>query len=157
MDAVAKEAHVAINTVYKHFSSKDKLVEAYLIRRDQRWLHWFTSFVNRVGNPKERLLAVFDALDEWFRSDEFRGCAFINAAGEMGTEKAFLTKIVNDHKQSLYMFIKSIAVEAKIGDADTVTQHLMLLVEGAIINAQLDINQDAACSARKVAAMILPD
>ena len=155
MDLIVKEAGVAINTLYKYFPSKDKLVEEYLLRRDARWLYWLTSSVNKVKGPRERLLAIFDALDEWFQSTEFRGCAFINAAGEVGEERAGITRVIREHKSNLYIFIKSVVKEAGIIDADKVTKQLMLLVEGAIINAQLAINPDAARCARETAELIL--
>ncbi len=34
--------------------------------------------------PEERIAAVFDWLHEWFSEPDYRGCAFINAFGEMG-------------------------------------------------------------------------
>src|SRR5947209_3679014 len=40
VDAVVAEAGVATKTLYARFGSKDGLVEAYLRRRDQRWLNW---------------------------------------------------------------------------------------------------------------------
>jgi hypothetical protein len=38
----------------------------------------------RGSTPEERLLAVFDVFDDWFRSDGFDTCTFVNVLLEMG-------------------------------------------------------------------------
>ena len=59
-------------------------MQAFLERRDRRWRAWFADAVARLApDPADRPLAVFDALGEWFASDDFRGCAFLNAAAEI--------------------------------------------------------------------------
>lgn len=156
IDQVIKEANVALNTMYKYFPSKNKLVEEYLLRRDARWLYWFTSFVkNASTDPKERLLAIFDAMEQWFTSGEFRGCAFINAAGEMGTESESIAQIAVTHKKNVYDFTRQLVSDAGFSKSDTLAQQLMLLLEGAIINAQFEINSDSARCARQTAKLLL--
>jgi AcrR family transcriptional regulator len=81
VDSVIADADVAKATLYRHFPSKDALVQAFLERRDERWRAWFADAVERLApDPADRPLAAFDALGEWFGSEDFRGCAFINAA-----------------------------------------------------------------------------
>jgi AcrR family transcriptional regulator len=69
--------------LYAPFGSKDGSVEAYLRRRDWRWLDWFEAAVSHVGPGPDGVLAVFDALGEWMAEPDFNGCAFINIAGEL--------------------------------------------------------------------------
>ena len=83
IDRILAEAGVAKMTLYKHFGSKDALIQAALERRDERWRAWFRDAVaRRAETPRGRLLAVFDALEEWFVRPDFHGCMFIRAAGE---------------------------------------------------------------------------
>ena len=82
IDRILAEAGVAGMSVYRNFKSKDGLVAAVLKRRDEAWMSWLTAEVEIAPTPRERLLRVFDALDRWFRRDDFHGCMFINAAGE---------------------------------------------------------------------------
>ena len=80
IDAILAEAGVAKMTLYKHFKSKDELILATLRLRDERFRNSFMKAVEqRAEKPADRLLAVFDVLEEWFRTDEFCGCLFINA------------------------------------------------------------------------------
>ena len=53
---------------------------AFLERRRARWTDgWLRREVERrTPEPAERLLAVFDVFDGWFRDPAFEGCAFIN-------------------------------------------------------------------------------
>src|SRR5258708_27708372 len=80
IDRILAEAGVAKMTLYKHFKSKDELILAALSRRDEKFRTWFMREVERHGRtPRERLLVVFDILEAWFQSREFRGCMFVNA------------------------------------------------------------------------------
>src|SRR5690349_4815887 len=80
IDAILERSGVAKMTLYRHFPSKQDLALAYLDERDARWTHdWLEAEVtSRTSDPRERLLAIFDVFDEWFRRPDFEGCAFIN-------------------------------------------------------------------------------
>ena len=82
IDAILAEAGCAKMTLYNHFKSKNELIVAALERRDHAWREWFQEAVERrASSPRDRMLAIFVALEEWYRQD-FRGCAFINASAE---------------------------------------------------------------------------
>ena len=85
VDEVIADAGVAKATLYHHFPSKDDLVVAFLAEREQRWtFDWVAAEARRRGaTPEERLLAIFDLFDEWFRRDDFEGCSSINVLLEL--------------------------------------------------------------------------
>src|SRR2546428_11241120 len=68
VNEVIERAGVATATLYRHFPSKEKLVLAFLDLREQRWTKDLieAGAMRRGSNPEERLLAIFDVLDEWF-------------------------------------------------------------------------------------------
>ena len=150
---VKEEAGVALNTLYRHFSSKEALVEAYLGRRDERWPRWLERSVGEVEEPRERLLALFDALGEWFGSQGFRGCAFINAAGEIGTGSPL--RLAGEHKRAVRDFVERLVAGAGFREPDRVAAQLMLLVEGAIVTAYVERDPEAAARARQAAEVLL--
>lgn len=78
VDAIAAEAGVSKRTLYRHFRSKDELVAAYLARRACR--------IDPIPDvpPLGQISAIFDRLERWFGSKDFRGCPFVNAAAELG-------------------------------------------------------------------------
>ncbi|MET9870436.1 TetR/AcrR family transcriptional regulator, partial [Streptomyces sp. NPDC006386] len=88
MDDVRGASGVSLKRLYQLFPAKEQLVEAYLERRDARWRGRLAEYVERQGEPEERILAVFDWLGGWFGEPDFRGCAWINAYGELGATSA---------------------------------------------------------------------
>jgi len=66
VDEVIEQAGVAKATLYRHFSSKDELVIAFLDLREQRWVgDWVVAEATRRADTAEgRLLAIFDLFDE---------------------------------------------------------------------------------------------
>ena len=83
VDRLIAEADVAKATFYRHFRTKDDLLVAVLEARDARFREWLARRVEALAaDPRDRPLAVFDALAELFAADDFRGCAFLNTMVE---------------------------------------------------------------------------
>ena len=155
VDRIAAESGVAKMTLYYHFRSKDELVAAWLRRRDEEWMSWLEAAVrHRRGN---RVLAVFAALREWFETPTFRGCAFINAYGELGRSNPAAAEIVASHKRTLTEYLAVLVRQegAAVADADTLARELVLLVDGAIVTASIQGDPRAADDAREAAAKLI--
>jgi AcrR family transcriptional regulator len=83
VDRVATEAGVAPTTLYRLFASKDDLVAAYVERAGRLYREWFDAAVSVAGtDPREAILAVFDALTEQVQPQKCRGCPFLMALAE---------------------------------------------------------------------------
>jgi AcrR family transcriptional regulator len=153
---VVAEAGVAKATLYRHFRSKDELVVAFLRRRDVRWREWLSEAVDRLApRPADRPLAVFDALGEWFASDDFRGCAFINAASEIADPAHPARAVVEEHKHLLGEYLTGLLRDAGASDPAADAGALLLVVEGAIVSALIEKDAGPAARARTAAARIL--
>ena len=101
IDEVRAAAGVSMRRLYQLYPSKEHLVAAYLDARDVRWRGRVTAHVDAAGDdPGARLLAVFDWLGLWFAEDDFRGCAFINAFGEIGGDSPLILAAVQRHRTS---------------------------------------------------------
>src|SRR5690242_18944671 len=99
MDDVRAAAGVSMRRLYQLYPSKEHLVAAYLDARDTRWRRRLADHVDAAGDdPRERVLAVFDWLGLWFAEPDFRGCAFINAFGELGGSAPLVIAEVQRHK-----------------------------------------------------------
>lgn len=73
-----------------------------------------TSAVGEAGDdPRARLLAVYDFLQVWFSADDFRGCAFINAFGELGGTIPEVAQIVRDHKALFQEYMAQLSILAE--------------------------------------------
>ena len=99
IDRIIAEASVAKMTLYTHFSSKDDLILAVLMHREECVSEFFRSAMERhVLKAKSPLRAFFAALKEWFESPGFRGCAFQNAAIELADQDHAGTEFVRGCK-----------------------------------------------------------
>ncbi len=155
IDAVVARAGVATKTVYALFGSKQGLVEAYLRRRDRRWITWLTGRTGQAAPGRDRVLAVFDALGEWFAEPGFNGCAFTNVAGEMHTDPT-ARAVAREHKLALRALLCTITTDVPgAADPAALADGLMLLVEGAIVTAHVEGDPHAATRARATAAALL--
>jgi AcrR family transcriptional regulator len=76
VDALLQEAQVARRSLYEHFGGKDGLVAAVLQRAAEEDLAWYEAALAVHTEPRDRLLGLFDQLDELVASDDFRGCRY---------------------------------------------------------------------------------
>jgi hypothetical protein len=114
---------------------------------------WYAARVTEAPAGRGRVLALFDALDDWFRQPDFHGCAFINAAGELADPVHEVRRLAARHKQDLASFVSRVVAEA--GERD-LGRALFLLIEGAIVAAMVEGRPDAAADARAVAERLIP-
>lgn len=149
VNTVVAESGVAKMTLYKHFRSKDELVAAWLRSRDEQWMAWLEREVRRTGG--DPLLAVFDALESWFRQSDFRGCAFVNTQAELGATNPLAAEAIAAHKRALREYLAGLAATQGIRDAAGLARELLLLVEGAIVTASIDGDPRVARVARRAA------
>ncbi|MGV4930085.1 TetR/AcrR family transcriptional regulator [Streptomyces sp. BHT-5-2] len=159
MDGLRAAADVSLKRLYATFPAKHDLVEAYLRRRDARWRSDLAAYVGgRTGpdaTPPARILAVFDWLAAWFDAPDFRGCAFINAYGELGTTSDRVARVTRDHKRALHAYLADLARPLGHPDPTALAAQLALLVDGAITGAAISGDPAPARTARATAAALL--
>lgn len=156
IDKILAESGVAKMTLYKHFKSKDELILAALRRRDERFRNWFMRAVERLGRtPRGRLLAIFDAVEEWYSNQECSGCMFINASAEFARHDDPIHAVAAEHKRLMLGYIRDLATAAGAENPEELAQNLMLLREGAVVLIQVTGKLDAARQARKAAAILV--
>jgi AcrR family transcriptional regulator len=156
IDRIIAEADVAKATLYHHFSSKEALVIAFLELREHRWTRgWLEHEAERrAASPQGRVLAVFDALDEWFHRPDFEGCSFINTLLEISDPHNPVHKATIRHMDVIRGILQRYAEHAHASDPEQAGYQLQILLMGAIVSASRgDVN--AARRARPPAALLL--
>ncbi|AEA24896.1 TetR/AcrR family transcriptional regulator [Pseudonocardia benzenivorans] len=156
IDDVRAEAGVSMRRLYQLFPSKEHLVAAYLDARDVRWRGRVAAHVDAAGDdPGDRLLAVFDWLGLWFAEDDFRGCAFINAFGEIGGESPLILAAVQRHKDLFRDYLADLARAFPTDSPDVLASAITLLAEGAMTVAAIGTDPAAAEHAKLAARTLL--
>ncbi|WP_435812491.1 TetR/AcrR family transcriptional regulator [Streptomyces smyrnaeus] len=162
VDLIAKEAGTTKKTLYDRFGGKDALITAYLHERDLRWRAWLTSWVDThaagdrgQSGAGEPLLATFDALAEWMRQHNPRGCGFVNAAAELPDPAHPARRVITEQKRWLRGYLYELSVAAGAHDPGELADGLALLHEGAVVLRGLSVVDDPVGAARALAAQTL--
>ncbi|MGW8063825.1 TetR/AcrR family transcriptional regulator [Streptomyces ziwulingensis] len=153
MDDVRGASGVSLKRLYRLFPAKEQLVVAYLERRDERWRGRLAEYVGRHQEAGPRILAVFDWLGQWFAEPDFRGCAWINAYGELGATSAPVADRVRAHKEAFRTFLDRLVADAGLPAA--MGGQLFLLAEGAMVSAGVTGGTGPAREAREAARVLL--
>jgi AcrR family transcriptional regulator len=156
INEVIAASGVAKRTLYRWFPSKDLLIEEVMKYRALQWLRWFEAAVVERGNtPKERLLATFDVLREWYSSPNFRGCPFINAVLEIADTSHKAHQVSVDLRESIRQIIMSLADEAGIKNPESFSQQYLLLIGGASLMATIEQSPNGATFAQSALSVLI--
>jgi AcrR family transcriptional regulator len=150
-------ANVARMSFYKHFPSKQALVLAFLQERHQHWQQQLEQQAKaRAHTPGGELRAVFEVLAAWFAEADFRGCAFINTVLETADPHTQEHQVAQAHKQALRQYLAGLLRAMHFpADPDHGAALLLLLIDGAIVRAQLGDGPAAARQAQTLAELML--
>ncbi|MEO3415582.1 TetR/AcrR family transcriptional regulator [Roseovarius sp. CAU 1744] len=156
MDMIAKETGVSKTSIYKHFRTKEDLILAVLRLRDENFRNWLFRRIDELSDtPREKLLAIFDALEEWFAMREFRGCMFIKASAEYQEHDDPIHAQSTEHKRLLADYFSKLCKVAGATEPEQLAQQILVLKEGAIVMAVLGRGLEAARDAKNTARVLI--
>lgn len=145
VDKIAAAIGISKRTLYNYYPSKDELVFAYLLRRH---VPVRTSDLP----PAEQILDMFDSLERWFGSADFRGCPFVNAVAELGDSAA---RIAVEFKEQRRVWLRGLLQQMNLPEADALATQLAIVMEGAIASALVQGDPKVARSAQDAARVLL--
>ncbi|MFN0303565.1 MAG: TetR/AcrR family transcriptional regulator [Burkholderiales bacterium] len=156
VDEVVARSGVAKMTLYRHYPSKNHLALGFLRRREELWTRaWLQSGLEqRGGTPGEKLLAVFEIFDKWFRRADFEGCSFINILLETDRTDHPVRVATIAHLASIREILSALADDAGVRDPDAFAREWHILMKGSIVAAG-EGDRDAALRAREIGRLIL--
>ncbi|UXI04477.1 TetR/AcrR family transcriptional regulator [Photobacterium sp. TY1-4] len=135
VDLIRDKAEVSKTSMYRHFGSKSKLIEAVLVRRHQRFEDELNAVVSAATDPTSRLNAILDWHFAWFRAVNFKGCMFMHALAEFKGHDETLADQALRHKAWLKSLLFSTFEPGEPG-AEAKTEALMTFLEGMIVRAE---------------------
>ena len=153
MAELRREVDLPLKKLYALFPSKQAIVFAVLDRRHRIWTAGLQKRIDDAADPRRKLLAVYDYLADWFAEDSFRGCAFINAFGELGSQSPDIAERTRAHKESFQQVLARLVADA--GGKAALGPQLALLAEGAQTTAAISGSPEAAQQARQAAEILI--
>ena len=138
---------------------KEALALAYINDLHAREAGNLLAFVNKRKTPYDRFLAVIKWIEPWIKSNELRGCGFLNMVSEVPDKQSALRKMAKNHYEVLGGLIAQLTQELidsdpkryRHLDVSAVTNSYLVIVIGAI--AFSETSQDARPSRRAVEAV----
>lgn len=153
INQIIEEAGVAKGSLYQHFQSKADLLIGCIELNHQGWYTRLKTYVDKVADPKEKLLAIFDYHCERQQVREHGGCPFTKANDEAGASDPRVLKEIQRAKQHAKDFIKELVVNSThkqtLSDED-LTELIFLTIEGGTTGASVFKNISDLQAAKQI-------
>src|SRR3954471_6643842 len=136
IDRIIAESGVAKMTFYKHFPSKADLIATYLHYKTDTWFQMLATSTERAGvSPLERVLAIFDAMEEPFRAPSFRGCPFVKGLAEFGPEanSPDVQATIAAYFKGLRDFVTALIEPLALRNPEKAVVQILSLIQGSIV------------------------
>lgn len=145
MEQIVAESGIAKTTIYRHFPTKDALIEAFLEKEDAEfWEQWETAIGGSAG------LAALERLAGWIgtrvQRDGYRGCPQINVAAEFADADHPARKVASRHKQEMARRLAGLCAGLSgmpPGPARAAALQIALLFDGAFTSGGHLTGEDA--------------
>ncbi|NUT39854.1 MAG: TetR/AcrR family transcriptional regulator [Thermoactinospora sp.] len=137
IDLVAAEADVAPPTLYRIFASKDGLVSAYVQHTHHEFSDLVTAVVEASGpDPRDQILAIFDAVFAQVDSEQYRGCAMLMALTEFPDAELPAHRHAVAAKSWFRETLGELTGKLGVEDPEEVADHLAVVFEGMHASGQ---------------------
>jgi AcrR family transcriptional regulator len=155
VDAVLKEANVARRSLYEHFGGKDGLIAAVLHRAAEEDLAWYDAALAAADEPRDRLLGLFDRLDELVANDDFRGCRYFASDLALDDPGHPAHAETDAFRRRLRERLIRELQELDHADPERAADQLHLLIEGTLVMGATQSDRHPGRAARDLAALVL--
>lgn len=165
VNEIIETAGVAKATFFAHFPSKEDLGVAYLQELHREEAEALLAFVDRAGSPRERFLAVIRWIEPWIRSNELRGCGFLNIVPEAPDPASPLRTEARAHYEVVRGLLRDLAerLVASNGrvygslDAGRLADASLLILVGSIALTEISNDPWPARTGAEAVEALLPE
>jgi hypothetical protein len=135
----------------------DDFETAALRQSSERWLIWLNAeLVRRGDTPRSRLLGLWDALEDWFTTEEFTTSLLATGATELRGEPGHPAHaVIATHRRALFDLLVELATAAGVANPASLATQVQVLVEGAITGAVVDREPAVARTGRTLTRLVL--
>ena len=156
IERIIERAGVAKASLYNLFGSKEELVAAYLALRHDQTTSRLAEAIDRVDDPRQKIMAVFNAQAKLFEQPDFNGCAFMAASTEAPVG-GLIERAADDFRKWIRRMFTDLAQEAGAPDAISLGRQLHLVYDGAGLAARMDHSDPGIAPSARDAAQGLLD
>ena len=137
VDALAAAAGTNKMTLYRHFSSRDELIAAYLqtLAVEGEGV-WDEARSAHPKDPEAQLRFLLRRVSDFTAEGRGRGCALANAAVELAERKHPARRVIEAHKRRQRERLVALVREAGYARPERLADEIFLLVEGARSSVQ---------------------
>jgi AcrR family transcriptional regulator len=135
VEALCKAAGVSKRSMYQLFESKDELLAASLERRAARTGAQLFAAATAELSARERILHVFEQLEEQAPSPEYKGCPYLAVQVELKNTEHPASRVAHRVKQELELYFRNQAELGGAADAEFLGRQLILIFDGASARA----------------------
>lgn len=128
VDRLCDVAQVSKRSMYQHFGSKDEVLVEMLKLRASHVMDGLDTAPD--APPRERILAVFDALNAQAATPEFHGCPFVNVATELKDREHPASVAALGYKLELNALFEEQARLAGAKDPEALGIQLTMMFDG---------------------------
>jgi AcrR family transcriptional regulator len=154
IDRVIEHAGVAKASLYNVFGSKEGLVCAYLASRRDLTARRLAEAIAATDDPRQKILAVFDAQARQLEQPGFNGCAFAAASAE-APRGSRIEQATEEFRRWIRNMFTELAELAGVGDPQHIGRQLHLVYDGAGLAARMDRDPEIATAARSAVQALL--
>jgi AcrR family transcriptional regulator len=156
IDTVIAASGVAKASLYRHFASKDALIEAYAAERNRAYWAWWDGIASQHPDDARALLdALLTGIAQQIRHPAFRGCPFLNLVTEFPSADYPGWIIAKSNKDDLKSRLSSICANIGTPDHDSASGQLLLLINGAYSTGWMATDIDLPSNLREAAARVI--
>ncbi|AGP54882.1 hypothetical protein M271_16585 [Streptomyces rapamycinicus NRRL 5491] len=137
VQAIADRAETTKMALYRHFATKDALIEEWLRIVAAGYSAAFDrAEAAHPGDARAQLLEVVRFFAEGLPEVSRRGCPFVNSIAGLPDREHPARRLIEDHKAAQRRRITDMCARAGVPHPDDASAEITFLLEGAQISAQ---------------------
>ena len=152
INQIIEEADIAKTSLYQYFQSKEELLIVYLEEAGRRTFAAINHAIGQADTPEQKVLAVFDHLEQSATGKAYYGCSFLNLVYEIPEDAETVREKIRIQKDAVRkLFADILRPASREGLAD----EMYLLFEGALIANKVYNEAWPITTARNIAKKLL--
>lgn len=156
VDAILEDASVARRSLYQHFGGKAELIAASLLESAHKDEERYRAALNSGGrDPRRRVLAVFDQLEQTTSTPGFRGCRYVSAELSLTDPDHPAHQVTRSYTERLHALFEKELADLGNPDPAAGAGQLLVLIDGVLVLAALRPGSHPAQTVRPLVEQLL--